>query len=229
LCYIEEGIFNINLSIEYLSFIEINYLNEGKMKLTIKIIIILLGSKFIIGCAATHMAVERKLNDNEGVFITKLHTNKKGYDLLFYEKNGLSPKARVRTESLESIHVIPVAGSKTYFLGMFMSGNCSSDLENRFFDVKPGTITYIGDIYVYWNTDSWLCGTLQLRLADNEKETISEVKEQYPLLFNNYKYEKNIPVVKIKTVEGFEEVEELKQMKEKKKAADEKQIEQKGN
>lgn len=59
------------------------------------------------------------------------------------------------------------------------------------FNVRPQTITYIGDVLVEEGPNS-----VGLRLRDNEASTKALATSTYPLLFAKYKYEKFIPTDK---------------------------------
>jgi hypothetical protein len=157
------------------------------------------------------MSKSRTLGDDEGILITKVHSNlEKGFEILVYENTGAIriPRANIGA----GLRVIPMTAGKNYYLGRIMRYPCRVDLEKRLFDIIPGTITYIGDLYLNW--DNSFCGTIRTRLADNEDATIKQVSEEYPWLFEQYSYRKHVPAVELEKVGGFEEVEELKRLKE---------------
>lgn len=173
-----------------------------------------------IGCATPNITIDRNLNDNEGILITKIHANEK-LGIIVYESKGAIHSTKAETgicQSLEELKVIPVESGKDYYLGLWNAHLCKLNLKERLFGIEAGSITYIGDLYVNWGEFSfWTgCSYAQTKILDKEDETIGEAREKYPWLFEKYPYKKKIPVIDIETVEGFEKVEELKRSKDQK-------------
>lgn len=185
------------------------------------------------GCATTsNISRQTQINDDEGILLTKIHSNVRGVKVLVYDKNAIGfPKATLSDDEyfkvfmfgklasssdqpIDYIKVVPIKSGTTFYASISRI-NKSAKLEPQYFNIVPGYITYVGDLYIKWTDTSGFAGYVQTSIIDNEDETVSEAKDKFPWLFEKFKYIKDVPVVQIETVEGFEEVKELKNLKEK--------------
>jgi hypothetical protein len=122
--------------------------------------------------------------------------------------------ASTGNQPVDYLRVVSIESGKSYF-GYMARHNGTVTLEPQYFNIAPGAINYIGDIYINW-VSGW-GGYMQVKYIDAEEETIKEAKEKFPWLFEKYRYVKNLSEMKIETVPGFHEVKELKELKEKEK------------
>ena len=177
------------------------------------------------------MSRQTQLNDDEGILLTKVHVNVKGISLLIYDEGAIGfPKATIADDDYFKIMMIggldgtadnpvnylrafTIRSGKSYF-GKLNGQKGHAELNPHYFNITPGVINYIGDIYINLAPGVW-GGTVQTQFIDSEEKTIKEAKEKYFWLFDKYRYVKNMPEVKLDTVPGFNEVKELKELKQK--------------
>ena len=188
---------------------------------------------FISGCASPSISKETQVNANEGILLTKVHSNLAGIRISVYDEGGtFMPKINIADDEyfkiemfglmagtanqpVDYLRAVSVGGGKSYF-GYMHRLNESVRLEPQYFNIVPGAINYVGDININWTSSGW-GGYVQMEFVDAEEKTVREAKEKFPWLFDRYGYVKNLPEVKIETVPGFHEVKELKELKEKEK------------
>lgn len=201
---------------------------------TKKIIAVCVLSIFLFsGCATTsNISPQTQLGDDEGIMLANVHSNIRGIELIFYNDNslGFSPDVKLSDDDhfnvvmigklasssdqpIDYMRIVPVKSGKMRF-SIVKRLNKSTLLEPYRFNILAGHITYIGDIYINWTDTSGFSGYVTMRIVDNEAETVSKAKNEFAWLFDKFKYIKDIPNVKIETVEGFKEAKELKDMKE---------------
>ncbi|HWR57985.1 MAG TPA: hypothetical protein VN328_03775 [Thermodesulfovibrionales bacterium] len=174
----------------------------------------------ILGCSTANISRERGLSANEGILITRIHTNMENLQVVIHAKDAIGlPIAMWQDKSLEYLKVIPIESGEARFsminryVGMM---RYRVRPEPAYFKIKPGIVTYVGDVFIQWDAppNSLVAGDAQVRIVDNEEATLKEVREKFPWIFEKLPYSKDVPVAKIDTVKGFEEVEELKSLKE---------------
>jgi hypothetical protein len=210
------------------------------MKKTIlKLIIFLILSAFAFNCCSKNISKNTtSLSPKKGILITKFHSNidtisvfiardpkdifqlkvtelRDWKTVKYFEKdpNDISGAKTTKFKVIkDSLKVIPFKGGKAY-ISKVHQGKYGGfiELEPYYFYIEPGAVTYIGDLCIDWYIDGSFA---QIRIIDNEEETIAEAKQKYPWVFEKYLYKKSIPEITIETVIGFEEVEELKDLKE---------------
>lgn len=176
---------------------------------------------FVSGCATPNISKQTQLNPNEGILLTKVHANLAGIQIFVYDEATIWPKVTIATleslaaanQPIENLRAVAIEGGKLFF-GKIQRGYEYVKLERQYFNIVPGAINYVGDIYINWTSSFW-GGYMQMRFVDAEEKTINEAKEKFPWLFDKYRYVKNLPEVKIETVPGFHETKELKELKEK--------------
>jgi hypothetical protein len=193
----------------------------------------ILVASFISGCAASNISKQTQLNANDGILLTKVHSNIGGIWISIYGEGtlGLSKAniaddeyykiavfgamaASTADQPVDYLRVVSIEGGKSYF-GYMARFDGSVRLEPQYFNIVPGAINYVGDLQINW-VPGW-GGYMQVNYVDAEEKTVSEAKERFPWLFDKYRYVKNMPEVKIETVPGFHEVKELKELKDKEK------------
>ena len=192
------------------------------------------------GCIGRNVSKDAiDISSNKGILITKFHSNiynirvvisRNPKDIFNFQRielydwktevytkkdpNNLSSSTTTELRTIKDLlKVVPLKSGKAY-ISRIHKGDYFVKLDPYYFNIEPGTVTYIGDLYINWNLKGHFA---QIRIIDNEDETIAEAKQKYPLVFEKYLYKKNIPEITIETVTGFEEVEELKDLKEKMK------------
>ena len=174
---------------------------------------------FIPGCAASNISRQAQLNANDGILLTKVHSNLGGIWIAIYGegKSGLEANADIADDGyyksgllgavaagkidqpVDFLRVVSVEGGKSS-LGYVARYNGNVRLEPQYFNIVPGAINYVGDIHISW-FPGW-DGYIQVKYVDAEAETVKEAKEKFPWLFEKYSYVKNMPEVKIETASG---------------------------
>jgi hypothetical protein len=197
---------------------------------------------FILNCCSKNISKTNiDISPNKGILITKIHSNidtirviisRNPKDILrlqsieiktwetvkYLEKdpNDISGTKKTKFKIIKDLlKVVPLNSGKAYISKIYpVKYRGFYKLEPYYFNIEPGTITYIGDLCIDIYIER---GLAHIKIIDKEDETIAEAKQKYPWIFKKYPYKKSIPEITIETVVGFEEVEELKDMKEKMK------------
>jgi hypothetical protein len=154
---------------------------------------LLLSLIFLSGCITilSNVSENTIVETDDGIIVTRIRTNVTD-SAIYINKKGESAPAYTwdPVRPGENIRVVKIRQGD-YFFGKILhhDGYVWSKCEH--FTVNPGTIHYIGDLVVEWKTDNNSILAYILTI-DRETETMAEVKEQYPWLFEKYAYEKNI-------------------------------------
>jgi|SRR6266498_4762373 len=174
---------------------------------------LILMAYFFAGCATPNISKAAKIDEREGMLLTKVHSNVKMLKVFIMEEGKNNYVAEIFAPD-ENLRIIPIKNGKASFGRIVRYGlvlNYYSGLQPFYFDIEPGSITYVGDLFINWiSTDIIGGGRAQVRIADNEEETVAEAKGQYPWLFERYRYRKNLP---FKTNDGFQEFIETEEIK----------------
>ncbi|UCG77777.1 MAG: hypothetical protein JSV21_09385 [Nitrospirota bacterium] len=178
------------------------------------IYIILLFSFLLTACATHNITRETSLDKDEGILIAKIHSNSTPFFFMMYDadRSGF-PIADFRIENPEHLTVIPISARDSLYLRLMNRQLYYAEVREMLFKIEQQVATYVGDIFIEW-TDGFWGGNVSMQILDRESETMAEVREQYPWLFDKYEYRKKIPVRNIEIVDKFEEVDELKKLKE---------------
>lgn len=149
------------------------------------------------GCATSNIAKESRINDRDGVLITKVHSNAKMLKVFVSDEDGKSYVAELFPPE-DAVKVISVKSGKGCFGRLVRYGlvfNYYHGLKPHYFNIEPGAITYVGDVYVNWiGTDIIGGGSAQVHIIDNEDETVGQARKEYPWLFERFQYRKNLPL-----------------------------------
>ncbi|UCG77776.1 MAG: hypothetical protein JSV21_09380 [Nitrospirota bacterium] len=164
--------------------------------------VILLSSFFILftimiftGCATfpvTDVTSRTLLDVDEGILITKIRTNVNNSYIYIHGKDEKWPWVKFKpVKAPEDLRVIKIKSGESNF-SKFFRGDSFVWGDRNYFFIKPGTITYVGDLVVEWSSESGGPAAYIL-LIDREDETVAEAKEKYPEIFEKYPYFKKIP------------------------------------
>lgn len=121
-----------------------------------KLVSLILIFGLMVGCSATlltNIKDGQKINDDEGVVVTRLHEIYKGTSILnnvvyTFHYNG-RPRNRYQMvmSKRDELKVISLPAGHYEWERMYDGGFFADVSNNPGFDVKAGKITYIGDIY----------------------------------------------------------------------------------
>jgi len=120
----------------------------------LRIIVVLLFASFLQSCASVsapkNIEDTANLENNEGILVVGLHTNWEGRGLLLEFKGEADPentyrKLEFQGENFYSVIKLP-ADKYTFYRQIFGMGHLDINDESSFV-IKPGTITYIEDIF----------------------------------------------------------------------------------
>jgi len=183
------------------------------------IVISILSSCLFNGCLGRNISKNAvNISPDKGVLLTRIHSNldsvsvyistdpKDDFQLhetelrdrkteTYFARDPDSITGSTKTELkviADLLKVVTLEGGKTYISkiselehGLFFK------LEPCYFNIEPGTIIYIGDLYIDWDIIA-KGSSAQIKILDNEGEIISEAKEKYSWLFEKFEYKKKI-------------------------------------
>jgi hypothetical protein len=153
--------------------------------------VVVLLTAFVASCSSISPPLTRveDVGPSDGVLLVRFHTAlASGLLNIHHGPIGL-PYAGFQVWPNEPAKIVKIRGAQ----GLRISTNSVGALRAYFdvdrlnFDVKPGTITYIGDIYVDERPDR-----VSLRVLDRENDTKEEAKRLYPHFFEKFRFEKSI-------------------------------------
>jgi hypothetical protein len=179
-----------------------------------------------IGCGTPNITKDRVLDPSEGLLITRVHANmpKVAIDVL---RRGNLIRSAILKGPEEYLAVIPIAAGEASFSGLNFK-NYLTSLQRAYFNILPGTATYVGDIFINftfedpgpWSGRGWV----QFEVLDKEEETLAMVKSDYPWILDRYAYRKSLPAVTLDTQKGYQELkEQMKKQEEQEREKKEKE------
>lgn len=155
------------------------------------------------------------LGPNQGIVLTKLHTNVNRGNVLIHHKDATWPSATFEpVKAPADLRVLKMREGEARFSRIYKGNLETWRHTGEYFNIQAGKINYIGDFVMEWTAGEGGIGVIS-RHIDREEETIKEAKEKYPELFAKYQYIKNIPVAKIDEVEGYKPIKEIEEIKNK--------------
>ena len=146
---------------------------------------------FLCSCVATKKIKDTEdLGRDEGVLVVGLDTDWNGHnnpllatlEILYLGANDSALSHR-KLQFKGNNHILVTAlPSQEYYFYRISFGNRYADLkEGARFEIKPGKITYIGEISM--NLDLKLFSASgDIEVTDKWDETLSYLKEEYPLI-----------------------------------------------
>ncbi len=180
-----------------------------------RLLVCILSVCVIGGCAASTPNVSQDVNlgRGEGLLITKVHTNWRMIGIFISAENDTGSYVAKLSGPDGDLKVIPVKSGRVYFSRIVRYGfpyNYRVRLERSFFYIAPGTITYIGDLFINWKSEGSLgAGTTEVSLVDKEDSTVSEARKKYPKLFEKFLYGKNSSAIRKEDTERLPETRDL--------------------
>jgi hypothetical protein len=130
------------------------------------------------------------LGPDEGVLLVRFHAVQ-ATGLLAIHRGAIGlPYAGFAIQPNEDLKVVRIKAADGLRISTYKVGNKMAYFDNTTlnFDVRPQTITYIGDVFVDEQAKY-----VSLRLTDNEAATKTLAVSAYPKLFARYRYAKYIP------------------------------------
>ena len=130
---------------------------------------------------------------DEGILIVRFHAVRASGVLAIHQGAVSLPYAGFAISPNEKLKAIKIKSGNGLRISTYKVGKLIAHFDDKTlnFNIKPRTITYIGDIYVNEQP-----GSVGLRIVDNESETKEDIKRLYPQLFEKFSYEKFIPTTK---------------------------------
>lgn len=172
------------------------------MKKTFTILLIMI----ICGCVTQKIDDTQTLKQDEGVLVVGLDTNWEGHknillaplELIYTGKGSSSfgyKKLKFKGENHILVTTLP---SKEYYFYQFSFGNRYASLkEHSRFEIKPGKVTYIGDISMQLDLKLFSAKG-ELEINDNWEATLDYLRENYPKIIENRDFEKSIIKMELK-------------------------------
>jgi hypothetical protein len=171
-----------------------NYrLNDYLRTLKYKIILVVFVFYFS-SCVAfpiENITPQMRLNEDEGILITKIRTNIEDSYILIHSKHNKWPIAKFKpVNPYEDLRVVIVRSGELYFSKVGRGDGFVWGPRN-YFTVMPGTITYVGDLVVEWVAEKEGI-VAYVTTIDREERTVKEAREKYPWVFKVYPYQKSL-------------------------------------
>ena len=165
--------------------------------MTYKIYILIL-TMILTSCTASNIKQgDTSLSDNEGVLITRIHTNVTNLHTFLKIEGSTGYTSFSPLDSPIDFRAIKVNAGKAKFYRISRGILETWRKTDDYFTIEPGKINYIGDFVIEWINSDGNLGIVSGHV-DKENETITEAKKLYPELFNKYQYVKNIPTARLK-------------------------------
>lgn len=146
------------------------------------------------GCATLDVSDSEQIRDNEGVLLTSVHGVSTNGKLHIHADHIGLPYAIFEVVDGVQLRAVKVKSAEHLRFSSYRSGNRSATFRNQkfLFSIGPGTITYIGDIYIR-ESDGYPA-SVQLVVQDREAETLAEARQRFPSLFSRYRYVKGVAI-----------------------------------
>jgi pectin methylesterase-like acyl-CoA thioesterase len=145
----------------------------------------------VVGCSTPTLDTTASdvLETNEAYIVTRIHSPATSGRLLIHRgASGLPQAAIAFTQGTQTRTIRIKSADGLRFSTIFIGEQTAwFDSDKLNFDVKPRTVTYVGDIFV--NEES---GTVTLRMLDSEETTLAAAKSSYPWVFERATYQKAI-------------------------------------
>ncbi len=147
----------------------------------------------LTACANTtkNVKVNQELETNQGIVVTKIKSNWTGYknplatdlEFLFIHEESNANSSKFVLSKENDLKVVALEAGNYQWLRIRF-GNYYMELEGSF-TIKPGQVTYIGDIYSHLNLNLFsMSGTTEV--SDETKQIINDLKGQFPKLLEKH-------------------------------------------
>jgi hypothetical protein len=153
---------------------------------------------FLSGCATQNISKGASIDDEKGILVTRIHSNVIVTVVVSVDKTEV-PIVMLKAHPPEELKVVAINAGDACFdwLERIYS---SPNLPNVYFTIKPGTITYVGDLFIDWHGGA-INGNAYVTIQDKEAETVHEARIKFPWLFEKFPYRKNLPGIDYKSME----------------------------
>lgn len=144
----------------------------------------------VVGCStpAPDTTASDVLESNEAFIVTRIHSPTSGRLLVHRGASGFPQAAIAFTPGTQTRTIRIKGGDGLRFSTVFIGERTAwFDSDKLNFDVKPGTVTYVGDIFVAEQS-----GMVTLRMRDSEETTLAAARSSYPWVFERATYQKVI-------------------------------------
>jgi len=144
------------------------------------------------GCTTLNIPRETsKLESQEGVLVTNIVTNAGGYKLAIRENHSLVSSAILKISSGENFRVIVLPAGDYTWRGIY-AGPRYKEFDGKYaFKIVAGAINYIGDMYIYFKSNSI---EFKISFEEHSLEAWQRFKESYPALAASCTFTSNLPM-----------------------------------
>jgi hypothetical protein len=192
---------------------------KDSLRLLATMIISILSTCLFSGCLGRNIPHNAaNISPDKGVLLTKIHSNldsvsvyiaadrqddfrlheielrdRKTETYLARDPDSITGSTKTELKVIaDLLKVVTLEGGNKYISKVSeLEHGLFFELEPCNFNIEPGTILYIGDLYIDWDIIA-KGSSAQIKVSDNEGETISEAKEKYSWLFEKFEYKKKI-------------------------------------
>lgn len=160
---------------------------------------------FLTACANTtkNISVEKQLENNQGIVVTKIHSNWDGYDnplladleFVFSQKEGKKKDFKFVLSRADDLKVVALPAGE-YQWSRILFGNYYTNLSGGF-TIKSGEINYIGNIHS--QLDLGMLSMSGSTIISDQSEAIkSELKAQFPNIVEKHRFNRSLTNLKQK-------------------------------
>jgi hypothetical protein len=156
----------------------------------------------LLGCAAStpNVSQDITLGKDHGLLITRIQTNWQRVGIFIAAEDAPDSYVAKLSGPDGDLKVIPLKAGRLYFSRIVRYGvpyDYSVKLKTSYFYIAPGTVTYVGDLFIDWKAEGGLgAGHTDVKLVDKEESTVSEARIKYPWVFKRFVYRKSSSAIK---------------------------------
>lgn len=155
-----------------------------------KILIIYLITLLSSCTTANFVKHNTKLKENHGILICSIHIAEPGWGINILKKgNSFASGIIKKLDSPWNLIMMTLEEGEYTYSNLFYPP-VSINLESVYFNVKAGSVNYIGDLYIETNGNPYLEPDISFYYTDNEEKVLERSSSDYPNIINHFKYNK---------------------------------------
>lgn len=165
------------------------------------IVAFLLALSLVSGCVTAPLAVDgsESISADEGLMAVRFLSDWKGNESMIFEAISFSvhPEGATMSEVLEmrsndDAQLVALPAGKYSFVRTAIGGNYLLFEDNDGFTVKAGEISYVGDLTIRVVSKPFMLAVSELRVDDNQAETMARLRKDYGTLIEGFPVTKQI-------------------------------------
>ncbi|NNF66786.1 MAG: hypothetical protein HKM98_04675 [Gammaproteobacteria bacterium] len=149
----------------------------------------------VSGCVTAPLAVDgsESIGADEGLLAVRFLSDWKGNESMIFEAISFSvhPEGATMSEVLEmrsndDAQLVALPAGNYSFTRTAIGGNYLLFEDGDVFTIKVGEITYVGDMTINIHSKPFVLAINELRVEDNQEETMASLRAKYGALIEGY-------------------------------------------